>query len=233
MRVSTPAGIDSMSSAIADRRSAVASCSASTGPRPTLSATLSEISCGTCDRKAAFGGTKKAERSAISSPFHLTDPLTSACHASPSNALRSVDLPAPTGPVITTNSPRRIEKSTSNSTGRPAYETLRPTTSSRAIGTRSGRTTSGRDRLSRGSIGRLRPRTVLVACSPATSLLMRSKATPACLRRARTRPTIRGRKLSQPRYAVNSASVPRSKLPEAMAPALTSSTRPNPTSAAP
>ncbi len=50
-------------------------------------------------------------------PFQNTSPLTSACHASPSNARSSVLLPAPTGPVMITNSPRRIENDTSSDAG--------------------------------------------------------------------------------------------------------------------
>ena len=52
-------------------------------------------------------------------------------------------------------------------------------------------------------------------------------------RRAITRPTMRGKKLSQPRYAVNTASWPTSKLPDARPPAVAINTRPRPMSAAP
>ena len=108
---SSPSGISSMSSRTAASSSARRELGLVDRARGAmLSATESEISCGTCGRNAAFGGIRNAARSSSSSPFHATSPVTSACWARPSRARSNVLLPDPIGPVITVKLPRRTLK---------------------------------------------------------------------------------------------------------------------------
>ena len=216
MSVAEPSGISAMSVAIADSSKARARSSSAHRSEPdvvgdAVGDQLRAPATGT--RRSAERGTPLGRRS----PRRSSAPNRARRPARPGRAARaaSVLLPAPDRSgdhdELTASDGERHVVAARDGRRRT---TDSPSTSSRSSGTRSGRV----DVRARPTIGRVdRERADAARCCrrpdrrPASRI--RSNATPACLRRASTRPTIRGRKLSQPRYAVNSARVPRSNDP--------------------